>query len=154
MQRDRDRQELASRYFAVDLPSLLVTPAAARKTTPMTREIMPRVERCAAALDAGEVMAPRKLGSDLAGSVKNMMAAMIAKTAMIARMTTAVNFPADLPGAWLTEVISVLLDCRRPSGNLLAQIRSRLAVPREVFAAKGPCGRKYRSAPPQSGTGC
>jgi hypothetical protein len=52
---------------------------------------MPRVERCAAALDAGEVMAPRKPGSDLAGSVKYMMAAMIAKMAMITRMITAVN---------------------------------------------------------------
>jgi hypothetical protein len=51
------------------------------------------------ALEAGEVMAPRKPGSDLAGSVKYKMAAMIAKTAMIARTTTAVNLPADLPCA-------------------------------------------------------
>lgn len=95
---------------AEDLPSLLVTPAATRRTTPTTSETMPRVERCAAALDAGEVIAPRKLGSDLAGSVKYMMPAMIARTPMIARMTTAVNLPADLPCATLAEVISLLLD--------------------------------------------
>jgi hypothetical protein len=83
------------------LPILLASPAATRQTTPTARVIAPRVVRCAPALDAGWVMVPRMLGSDLAGSVKYMIVAMIATMAMIARMTTAVILPADRPRAGL-----------------------------------------------------
>jgi hypothetical protein len=79
------------------LPVLLASPAAARQTTPTTRATTARVVRCAPALDAGWVMVPRMLGSDLAGSVKYMIAAMIAKTAMIARMAAAAILPVDRP---------------------------------------------------------
>jgi hypothetical protein len=40
-------------------------------------------------------MVPRMPGSDLAGSVKYMIAAMIARTAMTARMTAAAILPVD-----------------------------------------------------------
>jgi hypothetical protein len=57
-------------YLGEDLPCLLTSPAATRQITAMARAVQARVERCASALDAGCVMAPSTLGSDLAGSVK------------------------------------------------------------------------------------
>lgn len=83
------------------LPVLLASPAATRQTTPTTRAATARVVRCAPALDAGWVMVPRTPGSDLAGSVKYMIAAMIAKTAMIAKMAAAAILPVDRPRARL-----------------------------------------------------
>jgi hypothetical protein len=82
-------------YLGEGLPALLASPAATRQTTPTARATPARVVRCALALDAGWVIVPRTLGSDLAGSVKYMIAAMIASTAMTARMTMATILPAD-----------------------------------------------------------
>jgi hypothetical protein len=91
-------------HLGEGLPILLASPAAARQTTPTARAIQALVVRCALALDAGWVMVPRMLGSDLAGSVKYMIAAMIARTAMITRTTTAVILPVDQPRAPLALV--------------------------------------------------
>jgi hypothetical protein len=46
-------------------------------------------------------MVPRMPGSDLAGSVKYMLAAIIARTAMIARMAAAAILAVDRPRARL-----------------------------------------------------
>jgi hypothetical protein len=46
-------------------------------------------------------MVPSTLGSDLAGSVRYKMPAMIARMAMITRMMTAVSLPVDRPRTWL-----------------------------------------------------
>lgn len=67
----------------------------------MTSDTQPRRLRCALAREAGCVMVPRTLGSDRAGSVRYKMPAMIARTAMITRMTTTASLPADRPLAWL-----------------------------------------------------
>ncbi len=91
-------------HLGEGLPILLTSPATARQTTPTARAIPARVVRCALARDAGWVMVPRMLGSDLAGSVKYMIAAMIARTAIITRMTTAVILPVDRPRARLALV--------------------------------------------------
>lgn len=89
-----------------DLPILLATQAATRQTTPTAMVTPPRRERCALAREAGEVIVPSTLGSDLAGSVKYMMAATIARMAMITRTATAAVLPADPPRAWLAVVTS------------------------------------------------
>src|ERR1700756_4447954 len=78
----------------------------------MTRATAPRRLRCALALDAGLVIVPRTLGSDLAGSVKYRMPAMIARMPMIAITATMVILPGDQPGALPAYANSVLL--RRP----------------------------------------
>jgi hypothetical protein len=101
-------------YLGEDLPGLLTSPATARQITPMARADQPRVERCASALDAGCVTVPSMLGSDLAGSVRYMTPAMIARMAMTARTATTVALPGDQPRARVACVISRLLSALDP----------------------------------------
>jgi hypothetical protein len=110
------RQTRQSRnvYLGEDLPGLLTSAATARQITPMARADQPRVERCASALDAGCVTVPSMLGSDLAGSVRYMTQAMIARMAMTARTATTVALPGDQPRARVACVISGLLSALDP----------------------------------------